>query len=91
MLRNNISDILGYASDAVEVAVPYFEKIGNYAGNTVKAANKRIMYAKKRAKRQMRIVKIKQWIELASNLVLLVAAVIALVMAIFHLTDYNDN
>ena len=61
-MRNNISDILGYASDAVEVAVPYFEKIGNYAGNTVRAANKRIMYAKKRAKRQMRIVKIKQWI-----------------------------
>ena len=90
-MKNSAYKILGYASEAVETAMPYAEKIGNYAKSTAKSVNRNFLRTRKEAKRRMKIVKIKQYIELASNIVLLAAAVIALVMALFQLSDYNDR
>ena len=90
-MKNKIYRTLTSASDIAEHISPYAIKTGKcfkrVAGSVSNKANN--MY--KKVKKHMKFVKIKQAIELITNIVLLIAAMIALVISLLQVIGSKDK
>ena len=75
-----MSKIIEYTQRAADAAAPYVKEAGECAAAAAASVRRGVRKSRRKAKRQMRMVKVKRFIELMTNLVLLAAAVIALVL-----------
>lgn len=71
-----------YTQNAVDYAKPYVKEVGGYAADAAGFVGNKIRKNTKRAKRKMRILKIKNILDVVSNVVLIIAAVVALFVAV---------
>lgn len=73
-----------YAQDAIEFAAPYAEAAEGYVCNLSNSAKRKYKKMKKKAKKKMLIVRIKNFVEIFTNVILLAAAVIACAAVIIN-------
>lgn len=86
-----ISKILDYVYDIAERIIPFAKKYGGYACLAVSAANNRIAKSHKRVKRAMKITRFKYILDIISNIVLIIAAFIALTAFIIDFAKKYDK
>lgn len=83
-----MNKIYEYTQNAVDYAQPYVKKAGKYATDAAHMAKRTIKKTNKKAKRHLLIYRIKNTVEIVSNLILIIAAIIALLGA---LNEYFKN
>lgn len=71
-----------YAHNAVEFAAPYVREAGDYAQSAAQSVEKGWHRRVKRVKRKHTVAKISNALDMLANLILLIAAVLALFMVI---------
>lgn len=71
-----------YTQNAVDFARPYVKEVGGYASNAADYVDRKIKSNTRKAKRSMKIIKFKNYLEVISNVVLIIASLIALFVAI---------
>lgn len=79
-----MNKIFEYTQSAVNTAAPYIKEAGGYAISAAESVKRNLKKSKKKAKRQLRIIRIKNFIELMTNLILIIAAVIGIVLAVLE-------
>lgn len=71
-----------YAHNAAEFAAPYVREAGDYAQSAVQSVEKGWRRRVKRVKRKHAFAKISNALDILANIILLIAAVLALFMVI---------
>lgn len=78
------TDFIGDLNNAAEFIRPYIKNAGRYASDTAHSAGEYLNKKKRAAKRRSFIVKLSETVGLCANIVLLIAAFIALLNAVYE-------
>ena len=69
-----------YKEEAIDFAAPYVRQAGEYAENAAEKIGKNYRKNRRKIKREFRLLRIKRILEIASSIVMIAAAVVALLL-----------
>lgn len=78
------TDFIGDLNNAAEFIRPYIKNVGRCAADTAHGAGEYLNKKKRAAKRRSFIVKLSEMVGLCANIVLLIAAFIALLNTVYE-------
>ncbi len=80
-----------YCDEAARYAAPYVHRAGETLESAAKHADRAIRKGRRKAKRKMRLLHIKRGLDLATHLLLILAAVIALFELLYqHWKEHGE-
>ena len=85
-----MSRVFKYVQDAADLAEPYVRNAGKYAASTVQYAGDCVSRKKKAIRRRNFFARLNGIIQLGANVVLMIAAVIALFIAVSEYFNRKD-
>lgn len=85
-----MSRVFKYVQDVADLAEPYVRNAGDYAASTVQYAGDCVRKKKKAIRRRNFFARLNGIIQFSTNVVLMVAAVIALIMAVSEYFNRKD-
>ena len=85
-----MSRVFKYVQDAADLAEPYVRNAGEYVANTVQYAGDCVRKKKKAIHRRNFFARLNGIIQFSTNVVLMVAAVIALIIAVSEYFNRKD-